>query len=323
MIPTATEEEVEQPGTATIEPPETTAAAPALLTRPNATIQAGSSSYKSHSLAARNWGEIGQSAQRLRVVSLGEARATFLRGLLDTPTDHPYRKTSDLLVSAAIHILIVAAVILTPLFFTQAIDLHQFAVTHLVAPPVPAAPPPPPPAAQAVRQPKLTQLRPSIFTAPSVVPKEVKIVKEEAPPAIETGGVVGGMPGGDSGGLLGGLLGGTGHVGEIAPPPPLAPARQVYRVGGQVKPPRLIKQVDPIYPLIAKKAHISGVVVIDAVIDEHGNVTEAHVVSGPGLLFSAALQAVSQWKYEPTYLNGEPVPLELEVNVTFHLLAGQ
>ena len=146
-------------------------------------------------------------------------------------------------------------------------------------------------------------------------------MKEEAAPAIETGGVVGGMPGGDAGGLLSGLLGGTGHVAEVAPPPPSAPARQIYRVGGQVKPPRLIKQVEPQYPLIAKKAHIGGVVVIDAVIDEHGNVTEAHAVSGPGLLFPAALEAVSQWKYEPTYLNGEPVPLMLEVNVTFHLLA--
>ncbi len=144
-------------------------------------------------------------------------------------------------------------------------------------------------------------------------------MKEEAPPAVETGGIIGGMPGGDAGGLLGGLL--AGRVGEVVPPPP-APTRQVYRVGGQVKSPRLIKQVEPQYPLVARKAHIDGVVVIDAVIDEHGNVTEAHVVSGPGLLFPAALQAVSQWKYEPTYLNGEPVPLELGVNVTFHLLAG-
>ncbi len=141
--------------------------------------------YRSHSLAAGCWGEIGQSERPLRRVGAGEAQARFLRGLLETPTDHPYRKASDLIVSAAIHILIVAAVIATPLFFTQAIDLHQFAVMHLVAPPVPAAPPPPPhTAAQTVRPPKLTQVRPSAFTAPSMIPKQVKI--------CERGGAAGG-----------------------------------------------------------------------------------------------------------------------------------
>jgi protein TonB len=64
---------------------------------------------------------------------------------------------------------------------------------------------------------------------------------------------------------------------------------------------------------------VEGDVVIEAVIDAEGNVVEAKVISGHALLLSAALDAVRQWKYEPTYLNGEPVPVRLRVSVTFEL----
>jgi periplasmic protein TonB len=60
-------------------------------------------------------------------------------------------------------------------------------------------------------------------------------------------------------------------------------------------------------------------VAIDAVIDEHGNVTQAKVVSGNGLLVTAALNAVEQWKYQPTLLNGQPIAVDMEVTVTFKL----
>ncbi len=90
-------------------------------------------------------------------------------------------------------------------------------------------------------------------------------------------------------------------------------------MGGAVKPPRAISQPAPEYPILAKQARIQGVVEVDALIDAHGNVVQAHAMSGPQILFSAALQAVSGWKYEPTYLNGQPYPVELTVQVTFSL----
>jgi periplasmic protein TonB len=319
MIPATIEEEAEKPGTATATADEKPATPKIETAQP--WQQTTNTHYKSHSLAAGYWGDTGASQRPLRKITQSEASAVFLHGLLDTPADHPHHKRGDVFISVALHLLIVATILTIPLLFTRAIDLHQFAVTYLTAPPVPAAPPPPPPAvAQAVRPPKMTQLRPSVLTAPSAIPKHIEIVKESAPPTIDMGGVVGGMPGGETGGLLGGLLGGTGHVATIPPPAPPA-AKQVYRIGGQVKPPKLITQVPPQYPLIAKKAHVQGVVIIDAIIDENGDVTQARAVKGPGLLFQAALQAVSQWKYEPTYLNGIAVPLELEVDVTFHLLS--
>jgi protein TonB len=72
------------------------------------------------------------------------------------------------------------------------------------------------------------------------------------------------------------------------------------------------------YPVLARQSHVSGTVVIEAVIDEHGNVIEARALSGHPLLVPAALKAVSLRKYEPTILDGEPTPVTLRVEVDFH-----
>jgi protein TonB len=84
-----------------------------------------------------------------------------------------------------------------------------------------------------------------------------------------------------------------------------------------LKPPRQTYSIDPQYPALARQAHISGTVVVEALIDEHGNVVQAHAVSGHPLLLPAALGAVLQWKYEPTSLNGQPVSVQLKVEVIF------
>ena len=87
-----------------------------------------------------------------------------------------------------------------------------------------------------------------------------------------------------------------------------------------MKPPRAIYRPAPEYPILALQARIEGDVEIDAVIDKDGNVVQARAMSGPPMLIGAALKAVSGWKYEPTYLNGEPYPIELTVRR--HLLVG-
>jgi protein TonB len=80
-----------------------------------------------------------------------------------------------------------------------------------------------------------------------------------------------------------------------------------------------ISTPNPRYPAIALAAHIEGIVVIDAVIDEQGNVVEARAIDRPPLLIAAALAAVTNWKYQPTYLNGQPVALKTHVQVVFRL----
>jgi protein TonB len=126
------------------------------------------------------------------------------------------------------------------------------------------------------------------------------------------------VAGGQLGGSIGGVIGGTGTSVPI-PPRQQAAAKRIVRVGSSLKAPRQIYSVQPDYPPLAREAHIWGAVVVNAVIDEQGNVVQAHALSGHPLLMPAALKAVLQWKYEPTLLNGTPVAVEMEVTVHFNL----
>jgi periplasmic protein TonB len=90
-------------------------------------------------------------------------------------------------------------------------------------------------------------------------------------------------------------------------------------VGGLVLAPRLVQKVQPVYPVLAKAVQMQGDVVMDSVIDTSGNITQMKLISGSPLLVNAAFSAVSQWKYQPTLLNGKPVPVEMEVTVRFTL----
>ena len=99
---------------------------------------------------------------------------------------------------------------------------------------------------------------------------------------------------------------------------PAAPAAPVP-TGGDVKPAKLISSVPPIYPSLAKNQHVSGNVLVDALIDATGHVTTMKVVSGPTLLHQAAMDALRQWKYQPAILDGKPVPMHLTVMLQFRL----
>jgi protein TonB len=83
--------------------------------------------------------------------------------------------------------------------------------------------------------------------------------------------------------------------------------------------PTKIRNVNPVYPQIAQSARIQGTVVIEATIDREGKVSEARVLRSVPLLDQAALDAVRQWEYTPTLLNGEPVPVIMTVTVNFTL----
>ncbi len=110
-------------------------------------------------------------------------------------------------------------------------------------------------------------------------------------------------------GLDSGLPAGNGKQ-PAAPEVPLP-------VGGDVQSARLIASVAPVYPSMAKNSHVSGDVVIDALIDANGHVTTMRVISGPALLQQAAKDAVHQWKYQPATLDGKPVPMHLTVTLKF------
>jgi periplasmic protein TonB len=105
-------------------------------------------------------------------------------------------------------------------------------------------------------------------------------------------------------------------VGEA--PPPRKPASPV-RVGGAIQPPVKIKHVAPAYPPLARSANVEGTVIIEATIGTDGLVHDAKVLRSIALLDRAALDAVRQWQYSPTRLNGVLVPVVMTVTVSFSL----
>ncbi|MGB7846250.1 MAG: TonB family protein, partial [Candidatus Acidiferrum sp.] len=91
------------------------------------------------------------------------------------------------------------------------------------------------------------------------------------------------------------------------------------RIGGNVAAAKLVKRVQPIYPLLARQGQIQGVVKLHAIIGRDGTVMQLQVISGHPLLVDAALDAVRQWIYQPTLLEGKPVEVDTEIDVLFQL----
>ncbi len=103
------------------------------------------------------------------------------------------------------------------------------------------------------------------------------------------------------------------------PPPPSPPPAAPVRVGGAVRPPQKVQHVAPVYPAIARSARVTGVVIIEALIAEDGSVRTIVVLRSIPLLDQAAVDAVRQWRFTPTLLNGVPVPVIMTVTVAFNL----
>ena len=215
-------------------------------------------------------------------------------------------------LSILVHVVIIGAVIIVPLMATDMLPTPPSMMAFSVAAPPPPPPPPPPPAPAAAPTAKPVPVA-NPAAAPIEPPKEI-VPEAPAPgPVAEgvPGGVVGGVPGGTVGGVVGGL--------PEAPPPPPPPPTAPVRVGGQIKAPTKLRDVKPVYPQIAQSARVAGIVIIEATISPQGKVTNARVLRGVPLLNDAALEAVRQWEYTPTLLNGVPVPVIMTVTVNFTL----
>ncbi len=248
------------------------------------------------------------------------------------PTGHTHQGRNTVLVFLVQALVVSFVVVMIPLIFTAQLPKIELA-TELTAPPLPTSPALPPPPAAAYRAPKTPataklivprRFVPPELVAPKTIP-QLPAMDASAPPALTTspGGVLGGVTGGIPGGPLGGTLGG--QIGSIAPPAPIAPPAKAasapasIRVGGQVQAARLTHEVQPVYPAIARQARISGTVRLSAMIAPNGTVEDLHVVSGNPLLVDAAVNAVKQWIYKPTYLNGKAVQVLTDVDVRFTL----
>jgi protein TonB len=233
--------------------------------------------------------------------------------------------------SVLVHAALLVALVVVPLLRSEALPPPvRETRAFFVAPGSPAVPPPPPPpAARPAGAPRSTsppraQPAPAAprFSTPTDVPEPAAAAVADAGPGNPDDAGPGnpdedaprGEPGGVPGGVPGGIVGGV--VASVAvPPAPILPVR----VGGEIKEPKKIRHVDPIYPQVAVAAHVHGNVVLECLVNPQGRVTGVTLLRGVSILNSAAIDAVRQWRYTATLKDGVPVSVIMTVTVTFQL----
>jgi periplasmic protein TonB len=220
-------------------------------------------------------------------------------------------RTRTFIVSLVVHALLIGTAIVVPIFATDVLPLPfrstKFVTVNAEMPDV-----------------EVPRARPqaSSSSAPTAVSRV---------PVVEPAGVTNEMPATDFDRPTADLplsgFGGdpSGTRDGIAPPPaPVITADQSappapIRVGGGIRPPQKVQHVAPDYPAIARSARVSGTVILEAVIAEDGTVRDVRVLRSIRLLDDAAIEAVRQWRFTPTLLNGEAVPVIMTVTVAFNL----
>jgi protein TonB len=222
----------------------------------------------------------------------------------------PRHQAASLLVSIAVQASVAAAVVMATVLVVDSPVPRAVMMMAFVAAPPPPPPPPPPPKAPEPAQTASKPMPTNPAAAPVDLPREIT---PEGPPVDLDDESFEGVPGGVVGGVAGGLE-------PLAPPPPPPPEpRKPIRVGGVIKEPALVYRVEPVYPGVAVSANIQGTVILEAVVDQEGNVESLKVLRSVPVLDKPALDAVKQWRYSPVILNGRPEKFILTVAVTFRL----
>lgn len=232
------------------------------------------------------------------------------------PERHWRTRAAALPLAALVHAVLLSMAIVIPILRVG--DLPAIDVSNvIVVPALPSNPLPPPKARTGNPGARIKARRAAVpageiwRSAPVDIPQG--IVEE----AFGEGGADFGIPGGvDYGageGLTANLLGEGLYdlVGKTVETPVFA--------AGEVKPPRLIKRIEPAYPEIARQAHVEGIVILEATTDIYGRVSAVRVLRSIALLDAAAIDAVRQWVYEPLLVNGRPRPVTFTVTVQFVL----
>jgi protein TonB len=210
--------------------------------------------------------------------------------------------------SIVAHAIAVCAAIIAPLLATDELPAPRTATEFVEVVPV-APPPPPPPAPRRTTPPDAP---PRANAAPLLVPDGVA---PELP--VETANDA---PPVDGGIISFGNCDTCGSVDVVPPPPPLPPPPALIRhVGGDITPPRKVVDVAPVYPPLARAARVEGLVILEAVIAEDGSVRDVRLLRSVPLLDAAAVEAVRQWRFTPTLLNRQPVPVVMTITVAFTL----
>jgi periplasmic protein TonB len=222
------------------------------------------------------------------------------------------RSWRTLPLSIAAHFIVLLLILISPLAAEVQLPTPPpiRPLTVVLAHAVPVMPQPPSPARTA---------QPSREYAPTTAPPAI-VPERPQPPAIDSDVPV------DPNGLPPGLgIGDPGAIplrpdGPPPPPPPAAPKTPAtVRISTGMQPPQKIFDVKPVYPEIARVSRVQGIVILDAVLDTDGRVVQVRVLRSQPLLDQAAIDAVRQWRYTPTRLNGEPVRVLMTITMNFKL----
>ena len=224
--------------------------------------------------------------------------------------------------AVAAHAVALGAITLVPLMSPSDLPEPATGARVFVVPVLVAPPPPPPPAASSART-TLARKEPQVSRRPvaTAPPLDLAGVEPPAnlddpmpPPSLQTAdeGVPGGIEDGVPGGIVGGILEPSVRAEEQA-------KDTRVRVGGAVKEPRKLKNVAPVYPDVAARAKVEGIVLLELAIGPNGRVEDVRVLRSIPLLDEAAVAAARQWLFSPTLLGGVPVHVAMTVSVRFNL----
>jgi protein TonB len=210
-------------------------------------------------------------------------------------------RTVTLMLSIVAHVVAACALIVSPLYATDTLPEPRSATEFIRV--VPLATPTPPP----VRLDRAPRVVANPDAAPIAAPDGIRPEEPIEPvnEALEDNG--------------GAIVSGSSDVPIADPVLTQPPPPQPVRVGGEIRPPQRVTDVAPVYPTIARAAHVEGIVILEAVIGEDGAVRDVRVLRSLPLLDAAAIDAVRQWRFTPTLLNGQPVPVVMTVTVAFKL----
>lgn len=247
---------------------------------------------------------------------------SFVEGTVKTNRGWP------VVVSSCLQVTLISAGVIVPLMNPEMLPRNGILSTYLATPPLPPAPPLPsqPMVRTTARKAPPKFLREGALIAYTRVPAKVELIED--PPATDQGsGVVGGLERGVPNSMGDSLIS---QLAKIAPkpadPPPVAKPvvqqpKQIERtrLGGNVLEAKIISRKIPVYPKLALQVRLQGVVTFTAIIARDGTIQQLQLVSGHPLFIEAATEAVRQWRYRPTLLNGEPVEVVAPIEVKFIL----
>jgi protein TonB len=213
-------------------------------------------------------------------------------------------------ISIAVHVVVLLVLVVIPL-----VDIVLPMPAAMMPSYVMAAPLPPPPPAPAPHPVQPVARSESSEAAPVRAPDRIA-PDAPSPPAVVPNGTIDGIPDG-----LGadGLFGPPAVPVVVPLPDPPRPQTGPIRAAQLPELPRKTVDVRPLYPEVARSARVEGTVIIEAVLDTTGRITQLRVIKSVPLLDQAALDAVRQWRYTPSMYGGRPVSVLMTITVRFTL----